>query len=491
MSRLFPSKMVFGKSGNLTLSQISRQYRIPVRKTTYLIRRHLMEPVIDGERLLVSEEEVRRYLGLPEKLKRSHHTSYLKTLGPGIITGAADDDCSGIGTYSQVGARYGLGLTWLAVYLLPMMSAVQETVARIGIVTGRGLTGAISERYGRKYLYPLVLLLLIANTVNIGADIGAMVASFQLLVPINFYIGAIVLTLFMLFLEIAFSYHRYSKILKWLTISLFAYIITGFIIRPDWLEVLRSMAVPKVTFNAAFLAAMVAVMGTTISPYLFFWQASEEIEEEKEKAKTVTHAVHHKLALKREIKEMRKDTYIGMSYANVVFLFIVITTAFVLHDNGITNIESAAQAASALKPLAGNMAYLLFNIGIFGVGLLAVPVLAGSSAYGISELFKWHEGLSKRFSQARGFYGIIIVSMLVGLLLNFSGINPIKALYWAAILNGVISPILMFFIFRLGADPKVMGENTNPRWVNIWGWIATSLMGVSALLLFVLGILGK
>jgi Mn2+/Fe2+ NRAMP family transporter len=234
----------------------------------------------------------------------------------------------------------------------------------------------------------------------------------------------------------------------------------------------------------------VAVMGTTISPYLFFWQASEEVEEEKDKAKTQTHVVHHKLALKREIKEMRKDTYIGMSYANVVFLFIVITTAFVLNKNGITNIESASQAASALKPLAGDLAYLLFTIGIFGVGLLAVPVLAGSSAYGISELFKWHEGLSKKFSQARGFYIVIIISMLVGLLMNFAGINPIKALYWAAIVNGIISPILMIFIFILGRDKKIMGDNTNPRWVNIWGIIGTLLMGISAITLFVLLALG-
>jgi NRAMP (natural resistance-associated macrophage protein)-like metal ion transporter len=490
MSRLFPKKIIFGKSGNLTLSDISKRYRIPVRKTTYLIRRHLIEPIVDGEKLLVPEEEIRRYIGLPEKVRKTHHASYLKTLGPGIITGAADDDPSGIGTYSQAGAKYGLGLTWLAVYLLPMMSAVQETVARIGIVTGKGLTGAISERYGKRILYPLVFLLIFANTVNIGADIGAMVASFQLLVPINFTVGAILLTLFMLFLEITFSYHRYSKVLKWLTISLFAYIVTGFIIQPNWLEVAKSMVAPNIQLNTAFLAAMVAVMGTTISPYLFFWQASEEVEEEKDKAKEPGHQVHHKLALRREIKEMRKDTYVGMSYANVVFLFIVITTAFVLNKNGITNIESASQAAMALKPLAGNFAYLLFTVGIFGVGLLAVPVLAGSSAYGISELFKWHEGLSKKFSQARGFYGVIIVSMLVGLLMNFVGINPIKALYWAAIVNGVISPILMFFIFRLGTDKKVMGDDVNPRWVNIWGVIGTLLMGISAISLFILLALG-
>lgn len=490
MSRLFNPTTVFGHPGKLTLSEVSRRYRIPVRKSTYLIRRHLIEPIVEGEKLFIPEAEIRRYIGLPEKVRKAHHVSYLKTLGPGIITGASDDDPSGIGTYSQVGAAYGLSMTWLSVYLLPMMTAVQETVARIGIVTGKGLTGAISKRYGRKILYPLILLLLIANTVNIGADIGAMVASFQLLVPINFYVGAIVLTLLMLFLEIVFSYARYSKILKWLTISLFAYIITGFIIKPNWIEVLKNMAVPHISFTTAYIFGLVAVMGTTITPYLFFWQASEEIEEEIEKGKLPDHRLHHNLALKKEIKEMRKDTYTGMSYANIIFLFIVITTAFVLNKNGITNIQSAAQAAEALKPLAGDYAYFLFNIGLFGVGLLAVPVLAGASAYGLSELFKWHEGLSKRYSQAKGFYGIIIASMLVGLLLNFVGLNPIKALYWAAVVNGVVAPILMFFIFKIGRDKKIMGDFVNPRWVNIWGWIATILMGASAILLIVFAALG-
>lgn len=470
-----------------SLKEIEKDFGIPVRMLLFLIRQDIINPIIKEEKLFVTETEIKKYLSLPKPLRNNYLTAYLKTLGPGIITGAADDDPSGIGTYSMVGSTYGLGLTWLALYLLPMMSAIQETVARIGIVTGKGLTKALGKHYGRKILYPLILLLLIANTINIGADIGAMVASAQLLYPVNFTVGAIILTLLMLFLEIKFSYHRYSKFLKWLTLSLLAYIITGFIIKPDWIAIASSMVVPKITFNAAFMMAMVAVMGTTISPYLFFWQASEEVEDEKDKGVA---SDHHLLATRHEIKEMRKDTFAGMSYANIVFLFIVITTAFVLHKNGITNINSAAEAAAALKPLAGEWASHLFTIGIFGVGLLAVPVLAGSSAYAISELFSWNEGLSKRYSQAKGFYGVIIWSMILGLGMNFIGINPIRALYYAAVVNGIIAPILMIFIFTLGRRKDVMGEFTNPRWVNIWGIIGTALMGISAIVLIVFSVLG-
>jgi len=471
-----------------TLKEVQREFGIPVRKLSFLIRKDIIEPVVDGGKLLISEIEIKRYLALPKETKNKDHVSYLKTLGPGLITGASDDDPSGIGTYSTVGSTYGLGLTWLALYLLPMMTAIQETVARIGIVTEKGLAGAIGKHYGRRILYPLIFLLLIANTVNIGADIGAMVASAQLLVPINFYIGAIILTVSMILLEVLMPYHKYAKILKWLTLSLVAYIITGFVIRPDWIQVVRSLAIPKITLNAAFLSAMVAVMGTTITPYLFFWQASEEVEDERDKKVL---ADHTKIATNREIKEMRKDTFAGMAIANVVFLFIIITTAFVLNKHGITNIDSAQKAALALKPLAGNMAYLLFTVGIFGVGLLAVPVLAGASAYAISELFKWREGLNRKYSRAKGFYGVIIASMLVGLGMNFVGINPIKALYYAAIVNGTIAPILMFFIFKIGRDKKIMGEFVSPRWVNFWGYLATALMGISAIALFIFLALGK
>jgi NRAMP (natural resistance-associated macrophage protein)-like metal ion transporter len=471
-----------------SLSQAEKTFGIDARKLAYLIRKDLIEPIIEGGHLFIPETEIRRYLSLSREVKAKHEKSFLKTLGPGLITGASDDDPSGIGTYSTVGSTYGLGLTWLSLYLLPMNAAVQETVARIGIVTGEGLAGVLGKHFNRKVLYLLVTLLVIANTINIGADIGAMVASFQLLVPINFFIGAIALTLIMVIIEITFPYHRYAKVLKWLTLSLLAYILTGIIIHPNWLQVGQSLVIPKIVLDASFLAALVAVMGTTISPYLFFWQASEEVEEQNDKRELES---HHRIAYRRELKEMRKDTFAGMALANVVFLFIVVTTAFVLHNNGITHINSAAEAAQALRPLAGNLAYLLFTIGIFGVGLLSVPVLAGSSAYAVCEIAGMTEGLSKKFNQAKGFYLVIAGSMVVGLAMNFLGINPILALYYAAIVNGLASPILMFFIFKIGRDKNILGEFTSPRWVNFWGYIATGLMGISAVALLIFAALGK
>jgi Mn2+/Fe2+ NRAMP family transporter len=472
-----------------TPREASRRLGISRRQLAYLARKDHIEPVVREGRLHYPAEEIDRYRALPHERRLAHRDSYFKTLGPGLITGASDDDPSGIGTYSTVGAAYGLTLSWLALYLLPMMMAVQETSARIGIVTGRGLTGAISERYGRRVLYPLVLLLLVANTFNIGADIAAMASSLQLLVPVDFYVAAIGLTLGMLALEIFFSYRRYSRVLKWLTVSLFAYVITGFIVQPDWAAVARSLVIPQIQFNAAFIAALVAVMGTTISPYLFFWQTSEEVEEIEAEAGDLPE--HHRVAMHTEIRHMRTDTITGMSVANIVFLFIVITTATVLFSHGFTNITSAQEAAAVLKPLAGRFAALLFTAGIVGTGLLAVPVMAGSSAYALSELLKWNEGLSKRYDKARGFYGIIIASMVVGLGVTAFGVNPIKALYYAAILNGIASPILMFFIFRIGRDAGIMRGFTNPRWVNIWGTIATALMGVAAIVLIVLLATGR
>ncbi len=472
----------------LTLQEARKRFGLPIRKLAFLVRTGAIAGVLDRGTLRVSEDALRDYLGQPHDIVRQHHVSYLRTLGPGLITGASDDDPSGIGTYSAVGSTYGLGLSWLAVYLLPMMIAVQETVARIGIVTEQGLAHVIGRRFGKRVLYPIVGLLLVANTVNIGADIGAMAASLRLVVPVGFIVAVVGLTLLMTALEILVPYHRYAPILKWLTVSLVAYIITGFLIRPDWLAVLRSLAIPRIELNAAFLAAMVAVMGTTITPYLFFWQASEEVEQERDRGEI---GDFRTVAIAHELREMRKDTYTGMALANVVFLFIIVTTAFVLHDHGITNVDSAQKAALALRPLAGNLASVLFTVGIFGVGLLAVPVLAGSSAYAVAELFDWHEGLSERFTSAKGFYLVIGASMLGGMALNFIGINPIKALYYAAIVNGVIAPILMFFIFRIGRDKKVMGEFTSSRWVNVWGWVVTLLMGGSALALLAFAMLGR
>ena len=471
----------------LTLREAQRQYKIPTRKLLFLIRHGAIDATLDGDKLLVTEEALRDYLHQPKEVIREQHTPYLKTLGPGLITGASDDDPSGIGTYSQVGSAYGLGLVWMALYLLPMMIAIQETVARIGIVTQQGLAQVIGRRFGKVVLYPTVILLVIANTVNIGADIGAMVACLQLLFPLNFYIGIVGLTLFMTILEIFVPYHRYAPILKWLAFSLAAYIIAGFIIKPDWSVVLTNLVIPKIQFDTSFLAAMVAVMGTTITPYLFFWQASEEVEEKRDRG---TIGDFHTVVINREIKEMHKDTYTGMLASEIVTLFIIMTTAFVLHDNGITDVDSAQKAAMALRPLAGDLAALLFTIGIFGVGLLSVPVLAGSSAYAVAELFRMNEGLDKRLRSAKGFYLIIAASMMIGLLLNLIGINPIKALYYAAILNGMIAPLLMVLILLIGRDKRVLGPFTNSRWTNAWGWVATALMGGGAIALIVFMIFG-
>lgn len=465
---------------NYSLKEIERAFNLSERKLSFLIRKDLLEPIIEEGKLLVSESEIQRYLGLPKAEKKKHHQSFLKSLGPGMITGAADDDNSGVISYTQVGAQFGLSLSWMAAYLLPMMSAVQETCARIGIVTGKGLATSLTRRYRKSVVTFLVILLFITNTINIGADIGAMSSVLSLLFPVSFFVGAVLITGLIIFMVMAFSYHRYAKILKWLTLSLFAYIFAGILSRPDWLEVAKHIAVPTVQFNRDFLMAVVAVLGTTISPYLFFWQTSEEVEEERDK-KVLSD--HHKLAIKHEIKAMRKDTFLGMTLANIVFLFVVITAATVLSANGVKTIESAADAAQALRPFAGDLSYFLFSIGMIGVGLLAVPVLAGSSAYAIAEVLKWREGLYQRYSHARGFYGIIIFSLVVGLLMNFSGINPMKGLYYAAIVNGITAPPLLYFIFRIGSDKKIMGDFTSPRWVRIWGTITTILMGLSALLL--------
>lgn len=466
-----------------TLKEVEKAFNIPVRMVTFLIRRGLIDPILEGGKILIPDIEIQKYLDLPVPERKKHHNSYLKTLGPGIITGAADDDCSGVVTYTQVGAQFGLAHSFLAVYLVPMMSAVQETCARIGIVTGNGLAGTIKKHYGKNILIFLIGLLVIANTVNIGADIGAMASALGLLLPINYVSAMFLITAIFIFSSLVFPYHKYARILKFLTLSLLAYIITGIMVGTDWLQILKSIAIPQIVISSSFFAAVVAVMGTTISPYLFFWQASEELEEERERR---TLSDHREVVLKREIKEMRKDTYTGMIIANIVFLFIVITAASVLHNNGITSIETAKDAALALRPLAGDFAYLLFTMGILGVGLLAVPVLAGSSAYAVSELYGWKEGLSKRFNQAKGFYGIIIASLLIGLLINFIGINPMKALYYTAILNGLISPILMFFIFHIGRNKKIMGNFTSPRWVNIWGTIGTLIMSAAAVLMLIL-----
>jgi Mn2+/Fe2+ NRAMP family transporter len=360
------------------------------------------------------------------------------------------------------------------------MTAIQETCARIGIVTNKGLAGLLRKHYQNWVVATIVLLLIIANTANIGADIAAMTASVKLLAPsFNFTITAIIITLIIIILEVKIPYKNYAKILKWLTLSLLAYIITGFIIRPDWIGIFKTALVPDVTWNKDYIFAIIAVFGTTISPYLFFWQTSEEVEENKNKSLEIDK--NKKLQLFNRIATMRTDTKTGMLLANVVFLFIVITTAKVLNANGITSIGSAEEAALALRPLAGDYAFLLFALGIIGTGLLAIPVLAGSGAYALAELFHWKEGLSKNFTQAKSFYMVIIISILVGLGLNFLGVSPIKALYYSAFLNGVIAVPLLYVIMIVGGDKKIMGAETHPGWVRFFGWMAFIFSAVAVI----------
>ncbi len=406
--------------------------------------------------------------------KRTAHFS--KDLGPGLITGASDDDPGGIGTYSSVGAKFGFSLLWMAVWLFPFMLAVQEVCARIGIVTNQGLAGVLKKHYKKNVILLAVVFLLIANIANIGADLGAMAASFEMITGIHFYFGAVLFSVLIILLEIFVHYHSYVKFLKWLTLSVFAYVLTGIIVQPDWREVLENSFVPQIHLTKDYLFAIIAVFGTTITPYLFFWQTSEEVEENhllRDGAK--------KCLIEKKVKKMRKDVSIGMVLANLVFFFIIVATAQTLFKNGITDIKSAEQAALALKPLAGNYAFLFFALGIIGTGLLAVPILAGSGAYALSEVFNWKEGLELKFSRAKGFYAVIIASIIFGLLLNFFGINPIQALYWSAFLNGIIALPLLILIMVVGDDSKIMGKHRHPAWVKFFGWMAVFFMALIVL----------
>jgi len=427
-----------------------------------------------------------------KKLKK-----FFSLLGPGLITGAADDDPSGIGTYSVAGASFGYVLNWLVLFLYPLMTAIQEMCGRIGMVTGRGLAGVIRANYAKPLLLFTTILLLIANTINIGADIGAMAASVQMLLPLNAAFWAIATTAVILLLEVFVSYKVYSKILKWLAVTLFAYVIAAFVIKPcgvssegacvDWPAAFKHLLIPTIKFSKEYLLVVVGFLGTTISPYLFFWQAGEEVEEEVVEHKIVAMGKGRPKVKSTDIKEMRLDTAVGMLFSNLTTFFIVVTTASTLFRVGIHNIESAPQAAEALKPLAGDFAYLLFASGIFGVGLLGIPVLAGSAAYALSEGFGWREGLYLKFKRAHGFYGVVTVATLIGLLINFIGINPIKALLYAAIINGVVAVPLIAIIIFISNNQKIMGERTNGFWSNAGGWLTFILMGIaSAAMIFTL-----
>lgn len=417
--------------------------------------------------------------------------SFFKSLGPGLITGASDDDPSGIATYSQAGAQFGFGTLWLALFQLPLMIAIQEMCARIGLVTGNGLAGIMKKRYSKKTVYPIISLLLIANTINIGADIGAMSASVKLVLPqLPIVIVTILFTALVICAEIFIPYRKYVTILKYLTLSLLAYVITAFIVGGNWNEILVSSIIPHVEFTPSFVMLFVAIFGTTISPYLFFWQTSEEAEEDvaKNKIKDIGEGIP--ITQKKEITLMRKDVVVGMGFSQAIMWFIIITTAGTLHVHGLTDVSTADEAAQALEPLvktfphAGELSKTIFALGIIGTGLLAIPVLAGSSAYALSEEFGWKEGLGKKFKQAKGFYLIIAASTAVGLWVNFADVDPIKALIYAAVINGVIAVPLLVAIIKIGNDTKTLGTRTNSKISNIVGWITVGIMGISVIVMF-------
>lgn len=405
---------------------------------------------------------------------------YWHALGPGLTTGASDDDPSGIATYSQVGAQYGYQFLWLAPLTFPLMSFIQEMCARIGMVTGSGLAGNIRKVYSRKVLYVLTIMLLGANIFNIGADLGAMAKASQLLFPSTpFFLLLSMFTVISLGLQIFVNYSQYAKYLKYLALVLLLYIATALTLdNLPWREIMQSTLVPEFIFSKESILLICAVLGTTISPYLFFWQTSQEVEERKFNFKGREQQGFGEKVHPREVKRMRIDVWSGMFLSNLVMFFIIVTCGAVLFPNGI-NVDSAESAALALQPLAGDQAYTLFALGIIGTGMLAVPVLAGSVAYALAETFNWKRGLNRRLKSAYAFYGVIIIAMGLGMLMNFTGINPIQALIYSAILNGIIAPFILFFVVRLSSNKELMGRWRNKSSVTFIGWAVVLLMTIS------------
>lgn len=406
---------------------------------------------------------------------------YWHMLGPGLTTGAADDDPSGIATYSQTGARWGFSLLWLAAFTFPLMAVVQEMCARIGMVTGRGLAGNIKRNYSKKILYTVTILLFLANTFNIGADLGAMAKATQLLWPnFSFTILIFFFTVLSLTLQIFTSYKDYAKYLKWLALVLMSYVLTAFFVHLNWREIATYAFLPHLDFSKDQIFLICGILGTTISPYLFFWQTSQEVEEEILQGRT-TLKLRQSETTDAEIKKMRVDIWSGMFFSNLAMFFIILTCAATLFGAGITNIQTAAEAAAALKPLAGQYAFLLFAVGIIGVGLLGVPVLAGSASYALSESFGWKQGLYRKFKQAHAFYGVIILSMAIGLSLNFVGIDPILALIYSAVANGIVAPIILVLIVHMSDNKKIMGARTNGKIISGVGWLTAAIMILTGL----------
>jgi NRAMP (natural resistance-associated macrophage protein)-like metal ion transporter len=408
---------------------------------------------------------------------------FLKTLGPGLITGASDDDPSGIGTYAQTGALFGFAQLWTALITLPMMIAIQEACARIALQTGAGLAENLRRHYARPILFGCVVLLFVANVFNIGADLGAMAASARMLVGLPFSVWLIFMALLSVTLQVFVSYRQYAQVLRYLTLTLFTYILVAFVVHLNWKQALHDTVIPTMYLTKDYWLNLVAILGTTISPYLFFWQANQEVEERVRKAAMGGTPPDNAGATRAELRWMRSDVVTGMLFSNVVTWFIIATTASTLFRLGITHIDSAVEAAQVLQPLAGVYAYLLFAVGIIGTGLLVVPILAGSAAYAIAEAFRWREGLYLTLRQAPGFYGVIILAMLIGAAINMLGINPIRALYYSAALNGIIAPPLLVMIMLIASNRSIMRQRVNGSLSNIVGWLTTLAMTLAALAL--------
>ena len=407
----------------------------------------------------------------------------LRQLGPGLITGAADDDPSGIATYSQAGAQFGFNMLWTVVLTYPLMVGIQIVSARIGVVTGKGLAANMRALLPRWLCLSIIFLFVIANTINIAADIAAMGEALQLVIGGGEHGHAVVFGLVSLLLQVFIPYHKYVRVLKWLTLSLLAYVAVVFMVHVPWQQVFVHTLLPHFTLSKEYITVIVAVFGTTISPYLFFWQASQEVEDMR--------GSHHLKPLLQaptnahtELRRVKFDTYMGMGFSNLVAFFIILSTAVTLHAAGITQIETSAQAAEALRPLAGNVTFILFSLGIIGTGMLAVPVLAGSAAYAVAECFDWPEGLEKKAEAAKKFYGIIGLATIGGVLLDFTPIDPVKGLFWSAVINGVIAIPIMAVMMMMAVKPEIMGIFTIKKKLRVLGWAATALMFATVVTMF-------
>ena len=421
---------------------------------------------------------------LIRRLQSARLRHFFRELGPGLITGAADDDPSGISTYSIAGASFGYGLLWTALFSFPLMTAVQLMCARLGMVTGQGLASVVRQRYSRRVLWFTCALLVVANTVNIGADLGGMAEVLQMTTGINAFFWLPFISILIIVLLVWLSYRRIARIFKWLTLTLFAYVIAALLAGPQWHDVIRATFLPHLEVNASYLATILGVLGTTISPYLFFWQAAQEVEEERSLGRLTIHT--RRGATDQELRAARTDVVTGMALSNAVMYFIILATGATLYASGHHDIENARQAAEALRPLAGDGAYVLFALGLIGTGMLGIPVLAGSAAYGVTEGLHWRGSLNDRPKRAIKFYAVLGIAVLLGLLLNYLRLDAVRMLFWAAVLNGILAPPLIGLVTKLSSDKTVMGSRTNPTILTIMGWTTTAVMGAATLLMLFL-----